>query len=172
MRSANRWMGALLPWARLTKLHDPSERGIAADAGGPHHEGAGRVEGRADDLGAGGHLDRHGLAGQHAGVDRGAALDDDAVDGHSLPRPDPQQVTDRHRLEGDVLVPPVGHAPGGLGPETQEPPDRLGRAGLGAMLEPPTEQDEPDDDRRRVEVGLRVQAGLVDDLGKKVTKTL
>ena len=159
--------GRLAALGPTHEVHDPGERGIASDPGRPHHERAGRVEGRSDDLGAGGHLDRHGLAGQHAGVDRGAALDDDAVDGHPLPRPDAQQVTDRHRLERHVLFAPVGHAPGGLGPETQEPPDRPGRAGLGAMLEPPTEQDEPDDDRRRVEVGLRVQPGLVDDVGEE-----
>ncbi len=163
-QSLDRGLAALGP---THEVHDPGERGVAADARRPHHERAGRVEGRPDDLGAGAHLDRHGLAGQHAGVDRGPALDDDAVDGHPLPRPDAQQVTDDHRFERHVLVPPVAHEPGGLGPQPHEPPDRPGRAGLGAMLEPPTEQDEPDDDRRRVEVGLRVQPGLVDDLGKE-----
>ena len=38
---------------------------------------------------------------------------------------------------------------------------------LGTVLEPATEQDQADDDRRRVEVRLRVQAGLVDDLRER-----
>ena len=60
--------------------------------GGPEHEGAVRVEGRADDLVAGLLLDRHGFAGEHRLVDRRRALDDDAVDRHLLARPDAQQV--------------------------------------------------------------------------------
>ena len=149
------------------EVHDPGERGVAPDPGRPHHERAGRVEGRTDDLGAGGHLDRHGFAGQHAGVDGGPALDDHAVDGYSLPGPDAQQVTDRHRLERHIHLAPVRHAPRGRGREPDKAPDRPGRAGLGAMLEPPTEQDQADDDRRGIEVGLRMESGLVDHLGQE-----
>ena len=111
--------GRLAALGPTHEVHDPGERGVASDPRRPHHERAGRVEGRSDDLGARGHLDRHGLAGQHAGVDRGATLDDDAVDGHPLPGPDAQQVTDRDRLERHVLFAPVGHAPGRLGRETR-----------------------------------------------------
>ena len=107
--------GRLAALGATHEVDDAGERGVAADPRRPHHERAGRVERRTDDLGAGGHLDRHGLAGQHAGVDRGGALDDDAVDGHLLARPDAQQVADRHRLERHVLFAPVGHAPGGRG---------------------------------------------------------
>ena len=48
-----------------------------------------------------------------------AALDDHAVDGHPLARPDAQQVADRHRLERHVLFAPVGHAPGRRWPADQ-----------------------------------------------------
>ena len=51
--------------------------------------------------------------------------------------------------------------------QADEPADRPGRAALGAGLEPLPEQDQAQDDRRRVEVGLRVQAGRVDDLGHR-----
>ena len=113
---------------------------------------------------AGGHLDRDRLAGEHAGVDRGRALDDDAVDRHLLAGPDPEQVADHDRLERDVLVAAVGDAPGGRGLQPDQPPDRAGRAGPGAVLQPAPEQDEADDDGRGVEVGLGVQPGLVDDV--------
>ena len=56
--------------------------------------------------------------------------------------------------------PSTRRATGGCRP--MQPADRTGRAGLRARLEPPAEQDETDDDRRGVEVRLRVQAGLVD----------
>ena len=104
IRSARRWIGALLPWARRDELDDPGERRVAADPRGAHHERAGRVERRADDLGARPDLDRDRLAGQHAGVDRRRALDDDAVDRDLLAGPDPQQVADGDRLERDVLL--------------------------------------------------------------------
>ena len=78
---------------------------------------------------AGGHLDRDRLAGEHAGVDRGGALDQDAVDRDLLARADPEQVADDDRLERDVLLATVGDAPGGRGLRPDEPPDRASRAG-------------------------------------------
>ena len=43
--------------------------------------------------------------------------------------------------------------------------DRAGRPNFGAGLEPAAEKDEADDERRRVEVGLGLQAGGQDTPG-------
>ena len=49
------------------------------------------------------------------------------------------------------------------GAEPDQPVDRAGRPPLRARLEPAPEQDEADDDRRRVEVGDGLDAGRLDD---------
>ena len=68
--------------AVLGVLDEPGhlgELGVGADPGRAHDEPAAGVDGRADDRVAGADLDRHRLAGEHRGVDRGGALDDLAV---------------------------------------------------------------------------------------------
>ena len=86
--------------ARLRLGHEPGdlgERRVGADARGAHDEPAESLivppatsSRRAD-------LDRNRLAGQHRAVDRRAALDDDAVRGDPLARPNDEQVADRER---------------------------------------------------------------------------
>ena len=121
--------GGLAALGATDEVDDAGQRRVAADPRGAHHERAGRVEGRADDLGAGGHLDRHRLAGEHAGVDRGGALDDDAVDRHLLAGPDAKQVADRRPTRARTSSSrPSAHAPGGRGLQSDEPADRPGRA--------------------------------------------
>ena len=66
------------------ELGDLRERGVGADLGRADDEAAAGVDGRAGDLRAGGDLDGHGLAGEHAHVDGGRALLDDAVGGDLL----------------------------------------------------------------------------------------
>ena len=81
-------------------LHD-GEQG--ADAGAwagriDAHDQAGTEVGGAGVHGlAGGDRHRHGLAGEHGVVERGAAGQDDAVDGHDLAAPDLDQVAGRQR---------------------------------------------------------------------------
>jgi hypothetical protein len=52
------------------ELHDAGQQRFAADAFGAHDEGAGAVDGGADDFAVGRFFDRHGFAGDHGLVDR------------------------------------------------------------------------------------------------------
>ena len=95
--------GAFEPWASSTRRTIWASVVSAPTAVGADDEGAGAVEGGADDGWSPGRLvDRHALAGEHPLVDGGRALDDDAVDGHLLAGPDPDQVADGDLLDGDV----------------------------------------------------------------------
>ena len=143
----------------LDEVDDARQRGVAPDAGRAHDERAGRVLGRPDDLVARPDRDRDRLAGQHRRIDRRRRLDDDAVDRDAVAGPDAQEVADRDGLERDLVVGPVADDPRRRRAEPDQPVDRAGRASLGSRLEPPSEQDEADDDRRRVEVGDRLDAG-------------
>ena len=89
----------------------------------------------------------------------------DPSTGIGVAGPDPQEVADRDRLERDLAV---------LGPSTTRravfglnPMRRrigTGRPDLRPGLEPAAQQDEADDDRRRIEVGDGLDAGVHDDL--------
>ncbi len=151
----------------LDQLDDPGEDRVAADARRPHHERAGGVERRADDLVAGA-ASSTGI-GSPVSIDSSTArraLDEHAVDRDLVARPDPQQVAGDDVGQRHVrLARRRASRRAVVGLEPDEPPDRAGRAALGAGLEPSAEQDQADDDRRAVEVGLGVEARLVDDLG-------
>ena len=67
-------------------------------------------------------LDRQALAGQHALVERRAALGDHAVDRHLLARADPDQVADDDRLDRDVLLDAVADHAGRLAPAAPSAP--------------------------------------------------
>ena len=168
MRSARRWIGALLPWARLTRstmrasavsrptrvariTNVPVVLRVAPMTSAPAVTSTGI-----------------GLAGEHAGIDRGRPLDHHAVD-RAAARPGRTRSRSPTATASSATSSsrPSVDAPGDRGLQSDEPPDRPGRAGLGAVLEPPAQQDEPDDDRGRVEVGLRMQPGLVDDVRKE-----
>ncbi len=143
--------------ARALRLaHQPDDlrqQGVAADALGLHHEGAGAVHRAARDLAGGGLLDRNRLASDHRFVDGALALDDDAVDRHPLARPHAQTVADLHLLERHLLlVPGVVEATGRGGRQAEQLPDGRTRAAPRAQFEHLAEQHEHDDDRRRLEV--------------------
>ena len=91
----------------------------------------------ADDLVAGRLRGRDRLAGEHRLVDRGRALDDDAVHRHLVARPDAQEVARDDERELDVLLDAVADPPGGRRLEADEAADRAGRPALGPGLEPP-----------------------------------
>ena len=103
-RSARRWIGAFEPWARWTRstmrasaVSRPTR--VARMTNVPVV-----FMGRPDDLVARPDVDRDRLAGQHRGVDRRPALDDDAVDRDAVAGPDAEQVADRDGLERDLVV--------------------------------------------------------------------
>ena len=100
-RSASRWTGALpvcaavtrrAIWASAVSAPTLVARTISRPPALTVAPATSRA--RAD-------LDRHGLAGQQRHVDRGAALDDDAVGGDLLARADEELVADLQRLDGD-----------------------------------------------------------------------
>ena len=64
----------------LHELDDPRERGIRSDLRRPKTDRAGEIHGACDHRCAGFLLDRHRLAGDHRFVDRGASVDDHAID--------------------------------------------------------------------------------------------
>ena len=134
-QALDRGLGAL---RALDQLDDPGERRVAPDARRAHHERAGRVDGGADDLVAGCLRGGDRLAGEHRLVDRGHALDHDAVDRHLVAGADAQEVAGHDDRELDVLLDPVTDPAGGRRLEPDEAADRTGRAALGARLEPPS----------------------------------
>ena len=84
----------------------------------------------------------HRLAGEHRLVDRGRALDDDAVDREAVAGPDPQQVAGLDLLERDAArSPPRLDEPGRRRLEADQAADRAARPGLRPGLEPAPEQD-------------------------------
>ena len=86
--------------AGLGLLDQPGQLGqlgVGADAGGPDDQSAAGVHGAADDRVARPDLDRDRLAGEHARVDRGRAVDDLAVGGDLLAGTDDEPVADRER---------------------------------------------------------------------------
>ncbi len=109
-------------------------------------------------------VDRDRLAGQHRGVDGRAAVDDQAIDRHLVAGPDAQQVAGLDVVERDLDVGPLADEPRGRRAEPDQAADGAGRTCLRPGLEPASEQDEPDDDRRGVEVGHRFDAGRCDDV--------
>ena len=106
-------------------------------------------------------FDRQALAGQHALVERRAALVDDAVDRHLLARPHADQVADLDCFDRDILLDAVADDARGPGLQAHQGLDR--GAGLlpGARLEPAAQQDQGDDDDRRLVVQVRREAPVL-----------
>ena len=137
--------------------HDLREHRLRADAVGPHYQTAGAVNRATDDAIIRPLLGGDGLAGNHGLVHRACALDDDAVHGDLLPRPDPEPIADDHPVEGDVLLgAAVKKSAGELGGVPEQHLD--GAAGLapGTQLKHLSQEHEGGDDRR----GLKVDGDL------------
>ena len=113
---------------------------------------------------------RHRFAGHHGFVERGVALEHDAVDRHLVAGLDAQLVADRDRLERNLLVAAVIlDAARGLGREIEQRLDRAGGGLARAQFEHLADQHQHGDhaggfeiDRRRSAVaaeGVRENAG-------------
>ncbi len=158
IRSASRWIGAFEPWARWTSSTIRARAVSRPTRVARMTNDAGRVERGADDLVAGPDRDRDRLAGEHRRVDGRAR--------RRRPRHRPGSVspgrtrsrsptwTDSRATASATPSIPSRTRSAVVGLSADEPADRAGRPDLGARLQPASEQDEPDDDRRRVEVGL------------------
>ena len=123
-RSASRCTDALPACACSTRRAICASAVSAPTLRRADDEPAGGVDRRAGDLGAGADLDRHRLAGQHRLVDRGRALDDDAVGRDLLARPDDEHVADA-QLARWARAPPRRRA-------GRAPPSRRARAARGS----------------------------------------
>ena len=129
---------------------DAREHGVAADRLRLHDETAGAVH-RA----AGQHAcrflgDRERLAGEHRLVDRGLAIDDDAIDRHRFAGADTQAVARGHFGQRHLGLGAVGgDAARGLRGEIEQRADRLAGCRARAQFEHLAEQHERDDDACR-----------------------
>ncbi len=94
--------GGLAVLGVLDEAGHLGELGVCADPGGAHDEPAADVGGGTDHRVAGPDLDGDGLTGEHGGVDRGGALDDDAVGGDLLAGTGDEQVADEQLADGDA----------------------------------------------------------------------
>ena len=147
----------------LDEAGHPGELGVGADPRGAHHQTAADVGAPADDRGARPHLDRHRLAGEHRGVQRGAAVLDHAVGGDRLAGADHEAVADLQARRGHPYLAAVAQHRRLLGAEVEQRGERGTRPTLGAGLEPPAEQHERGDARPDLEVGHALAAQQRDD---------
>ena len=131
---------------------DPRQDRLRADASGAERERPGAIERAADHEVLSGLCHRHALAGEHALVDRRGAVDDDAIDGDGLARPDPDDVAGPNGGDVDVGIGSAAHDPGGSWCKPQQPADGVGGVAPRPRLQVPTEQDERDDHGGGVEV--------------------
>ena len=146
--------GGLAVLGVLDELRHLGELGVGADPGGAHDQPAARVDGGADDRVAGPDLDRHGLAGEHRGVDRRGALVDDAVGGDLLAGPHDEPVADGQLLGRDPHLGAVAQHGDVLGAELEQRPQRGAGPALGAGLEVAAGQDERGDAGGDLEVDV------------------
>jgi len=152
--------GRLRPLRLLDEADDLRERGLAAHARSPEGEGSCRVERPADDLVARLIEDGDRLAGEHRLVDGRSALDDDAVHGDLLAGTHAHEVADGDGGDGDVRLHAVAHDSGRARLQADELAHSLAGLALGARLQQTAEEDQRDDERRRVEVHRLAEAAV------------
>ncbi len=109
----------------LDELDDLRQRRLGADRRGPDREHARGVDRGTGDVVADLLVDRQRLAGEHRFVDGARSVDDLAVDGHLLARPDLDHVADLHRLDRHHRLDAVADQARLLGAELDERPQRL-----------------------------------------------
>ena len=163
-RSASRCTGGLAGLGLLDQPGDLGQLGVGADPGGPDDQPTAGVDGGAGDRVARADLDRHRLAGEHARVDRGRAVDDLAVGGDLLAGPDDEPVADRESSRPGSASrrrPAAPRRP--WRPSSQQRPQRGAGAPPRPRLRVPPGQQERGHPRRRLEVD---RAGRVATLGQ------
>src|SRR5690606_18257386 len=94
--------GRLAALGLLDHRDDAREHGVAAHAACLEPERTLTVEGARDDLVTHAPRDRQALPGEHALVDRRAALGDDPVHGDALAGTDDEDVPGHHALHGQL----------------------------------------------------------------------
>ncbi len=133
--------------------HDTRQEGIRPDLLGAHDERPRPIDRGADDSVARLLLNRYGLAADHRLINEGRSFEHEAVDRHLLARPDTKAVPHLDELQRNVFLRSIGmDAACRLGGEAQESSD--GGAGLAACshLKHLTQENQCNDDGRRLEV--------------------
>jgi len=126
-----------------------------SDTGGTDHQPPADVDGGADHCVAGADLDRHGLAGEHRGVDGGGAFGDDSIGGDLLAGADAEDVSDDELVGRDPDLDTVAHDGDVLGAHVQQGAQRSAGSLLGLGLEVASGQDEHGDHGGGFEVDVR-----------------
>src|SRR5699024_7197684 len=126
------------------QLRHLRQLGVRANAGGFHDEPASGVDGRTGHVVSVGDLDRHGLAREHRGVDRGAAGGDRPVGGDLLAGTDDELVAHYQLVDGYPLLLAVAEDGDLFSPEVKQSAEGGSGAALGALLEVASHQDERD----------------------------
>ena len=122
--------------------NDPRQHGVASDLLGAHDEAAGRVQRPGDHFRAGVLGNRHGLAGDHRFVDRGASLRHFSVDRDFLAGTHTQAIADRDHIERDIFLGAIcAHPPRCSRRQVEQRAD-----GAGGLLPRPQLQDLPEQD--------------------------
>jgi hypothetical protein len=146
---------------------DLHQQGIAANALGAHNETARRIDGRSSHLVAGLFFGRHRLAGDHRFIDRAVAVEHHPVDRHLLAGTHAQAVAGGDGIEGNVLVAAIrAQSARALGRQVEQGADRAARLETGAQLENLAEENQRNDDGRRLEVERHLSVWIAERGGK------
>src|SRR5229473_2902170 len=115
------------PLRILDHADDGCERGVLADPGGLEPEAAGLVQRTANDFVSDLLFDRHGFAGDHRFIDCASPDSYLAVYCDLLAGPDDHDVVDQNLLNRNVALRAFANDSRGLGLQTDQLLDRLGR---------------------------------------------
>ncbi len=150
--SASRWMGALLPWASSTSrticaraVSLPTR--VASKRMAPILLSVAPITSSPGAFSTG--------SDSPVIIDSSTAVppfDDHAVDRDLLARPDQDDIAPLHLIDRDVLLDALAHDARRLRLQAHQPPDGFAGAAVRSRLEELAQQDQGDDDRRRLEV--------------------
>ena len=127
-------LGLLLGRA-FDQLEDLGHRRVVEGLGDAHFEAGGDVDAAADHLAADGDLAREGLARQRAGIQRGRAADDDAVQRDLFAGVDGDDLAHGDFAGVDALRLAAAQHVGVVGTDVHQAGDGPARAGGGVVLE-------------------------------------
>ena len=159
-------VGQALDWRAAAlglgyRPYDLGQQGVGPNPGRAQDQRSGSVDGAAGYRAAALFRGGHGLPGQHGLIHRAVAFLYLAVHRNLLARSDAQAVAGLDLLQRQLfLAPAFPEAPGGLGGQTEQGPDRPSGGLSRAQLQHLTQQHQGDDHRRRFEVHRHATVGV------------
>ena len=154
----------------LHQLNYLGQHGVLANFGGAELEGPKFVDRRAEHQLSGFLVHRHTFAGQHGLVHGGDTLSHFAVNRYLLARPHRDYVSHLHGFHRHVDFLSVPNHTGGVGAQTDQPPDSFRSTASGAGFQVASQKNQGDDDCGRVEVDVPSDAALGQKLGGQRAK--